>query len=300
MRKFLSILAVIFTLSLSTMPLDAEAAKRMGSGKSLGMKKQAEPPKAPPAAAAPTPVSGPAAAAAPSRSWMGPVAGLAAGLGLAALASHLGFGQELASILVIGLLFFVVMMVIGFVMRKRAAVSNNLSQAPGGLQYARINPQANTNFHAGPAYRVEMPAQTGSVIGSALDSRQPRESAIPAHFDTAGFERNAKVNFIRLQAANDAGDLDDIREFTTPEMFAELKVDITERGSATQKNDVVSISAQVVAVEEESDRYQVSVRFSGVIRDQASLLEESFNEVWHLVKSRQGGGWLLAGIEQAS
>ena len=35
---------------------------------------------------------------------MGPLAGIAAGLGIAALASHLGFGEELASMLMMGLL----------------------------------------------------------------------------------------------------------------------------------------------------------------------------------------------------
>jgi predicted lipid-binding transport protein (Tim44 family) len=124
-------------------------------------------------------------------------------------------------------------------------------------------------------------------------------SRIPADFDTAGFERNAKVNFIRLQAANDAGDLDDIRQFTTPEMFAELKMELADRGAAVQKTDVVSIEAAVVEVVEDADRYLVSVRFTGVIRGSLNEPEESFDEVWHLTKPRQGNsGWVLSGIQQ--
>ena len=122
---------------------------------------------------------------------------------------------------------------------------------------------------------------------------------IPADFDAAGFSRNAKVNFIRLQAASDIGNLDDIREFTTPEMFAELKMELAERGGAAQHTDVVSIEADVIDVEEGADRYVVSVRFTGMIREEAGAAAESFSEVWHLVKPRQGaGGWLLAGIQQ--
>jgi predicted lipid-binding transport protein (Tim44 family) len=114
----------------------------------------------------------------------------------------------------------------------------------------------------------------------------------------AGFSRNAKVNFIRLQAASDVGNLDDIREFTTPEMFAELKMELAERGTTEQHTDVVSVNAEVVDVEEGA-RYVVSVRFTGTIREEAGAPAEPFDEIWHLVKPRQGqGGWLLAGIQQ--
>jgi predicted lipid-binding transport protein (Tim44 family) len=152
-----------------------------------------------------------------------------------------------------------------------------------------------------------MPAGGRSAIGSSIGSSigsgvgaSVEASRIPSDFDTASFERSAKVNFIRLQAASDAGDLDDIRQFTTPEMFAELKIEIAERGTATRKSEVVSLEVAVIDVDEDVDRYLVSVRFTGVIRDDADKEDESFDEVWHLVKSRQGrGGWVLSGIQQS-
>jgi predicted lipid-binding transport protein (Tim44 family) len=307
MKRLMSILAVVFTLAISTWAVEAEAAKRMGSGKSMGTQRQSTQDKAP-AAATPSAAAAPAAgAASPSRSWMGPVAGLAAGLGLAALASHLGFGEELASMLMFGLLAAAVMVAIGFFMRKRAAMQQSSAAKPGGLQYAHVNTgtsrEANSQSEQNmPAYKVSMPASTGSQIGSGIGSgigAAGSASRIPADFDTAGFERNAKVNFIRLQAANDAGDLDDIRQFTTPEMFAELKMEMAERGTAAQKTDVVSIQAEVLEVDEDADRYLVSVRFVGVIRDGTNEPDESFDEVWHLMKSRQGNaGWVLCGIQQ--
>jgi predicted lipid-binding transport protein (Tim44 family) len=315
MKRLLSLLAVVFAFGLTTVAMDAEAAKRMGSGKSLGTQRQATVDKAPAAptqsaAAAGTPAAG--AAAAPSRSWMGPVAGLAAGLGLAALASHLGFGEELATMLMFGLMAAAIMVAIGFFMRKRAAAQQSSTSAPGGLQYAHVNAGAANNTARRPdvetpAYKVAMPAAAGNVDGSGTGSRigsglglgAASASRIPADFDTAGFERNAKVNFIRLQAANDAGNLDDIRQFITPEMFAELKMEMGERGSATQKSDVVSINAEVIEVDEDSDRYLVSVRFTGVIRDDSGEPDDSFDEIWHLMKARQGNaGWVLSGIQQ--
>ncbi len=309
MKKFLSILAVIFAVGLSTVAVDAEAAKRMGSGKSLGMQRQATPDKAPNAptqATGAAPAAG-AAAASPSRSWMGPVAGIAAGLGLAALASHLGMGDELASMVMLGLLAAAIMVAVGFFMRKRAAAQASAPTAPGGMRYAHVNPGAGSNgqkpLDAAPSYKVLMPtapaaeksAHHGSVIGSGLASA----SKFPAGFDAAGFERNAKVNFIRLQAAYDANNQDDIRQFVTPEMFAELTLELAEREAGPHKTEVRSIDTQVIEVEEEANRYVVSVRFTGVIRDAVLATDEPFDEVWHLTKPRESdGGWVLSGIQQ--
>ena len=317
MRRFLSLLALVFTVGLSTVAVDAEAAKRMGSGKSLGTQRQATPDKSPNTAtpAAPGAPAAGAAAAAPSRSWMGPLAGVAAGLGLAALASHLGFGDELASMLLMGLLAVAVMMAVGFFMRKRAAAQKNSATGPGGMHYAHVNPgmardSSDRARQDAAAYKVLMPSSTpvaavnNSMIGSGIGSglaAQGTAARIPADFDTGAFERNAKVNFIRLQAANDAGDLDDIRQFTTPEMFAELKMGLSERGAATQKTEVMTIKAEVMDVDENADRYLVSVRFTGAMRDDTAEPDESFDEVWHLMKSRTGSaGWALAGIQQTS
>jgi len=303
MKKFLSMLAVVFTLGLSTVAMDAEAAKRMGSGKSMGTQRQATQDKSPAAptqasAATATPAAGAgAAAAAPSRSWLGPVAGLAAGLGLAALASHLGFGDELASMLMIGLLAAAVMVAIGFFMRKRAAARQASPASAGGMQYSPVG--AGAAGQPTPSYEMAMPAGGGAAIGSAIGAGVADTKRIPADFDVAGFERHAKVNFIRLQAANDAGNLDDIRQFTTPEMFAELKLEIVERGALPQKTEVLSISAEVMEVDEDAKRYLVSVRFTGLIRDDSGEPDESFDEVWHLMKSRQDNtGWVLSGIQQ--
>lgn len=279
--KFLTLLTAILALGLSIATGDAEAAKRFGGGSSMGMQRQmTPPPKAPTAAPAPsTPAPVQAAPAAqPKRSWMGPLAGLAAGIGLAALASHFGFGEELASIMMIGLAVMVVMMVIGFIMRRRAGPQPALAGGNG-------TPYANSQ-----AFDVQQPAAGGSAGASGN---------IPAGFDVDGFVRNAKVNFIRLQAANDAGNLEDIREFTTPEMFAEIKMNLNDRAGAGQQTDVVTVNAEVLDVTEDPSRYVVSVRFNGLIREEASAAAAPFDEIWHMVKPKDGSrGWVVAGIQQ--
>jgi predicted lipid-binding transport protein (Tim44 family) len=315
--KTFSLLAAVLALGLTLTVGDADAAgKRLGGGKSSGMQRDSVSADKS-AAGAPGAVKAPTAAAAaqPKRSWMGPLAGLAAGLGLAALASHLGFGEELASMLMIGLLVMAAVLIIGFIMRRRAAARQAGAGAPGGLQYAAAGPgngptnrghndspmlpSSTTDAPFSGSAAAPVPATASAFPGAASEASVASSGHIPQDFDAAGFVRNAKVSFIRLQAANDAGNLDDIREFTTPEMFAEIKMAIAERGDAAQETDVVTIEAEVLDVAEEASRYVVSVRFSGLIREDTDAAAEAIDEVWHLVKPRQGkGGWLLAGIQQ--
>ncbi len=298
MRIF-SLLIAILALGFTMVAGNAEAAKRLGGGQSSGMQRQASPNQPP--AAAPSQAGKPAAApqAQPKRSWMGPLAGLAAGLGLAALASHLGFGEGLANIMMFALLAMAVMLVVGFIMRRRAMAKQAASG--NGLQYAAANAQDGAMSRK--PYDVAMPGSgSASPMAAATAEGTAPEvqgNSIPVDFDKAGFERNAKVNFIRLQAANDAGDIEDIRNFTTPEMFAEIRMQITDRGTAKQKTDVVSINANVFDVAEEESRYVVSVRFTGVVREESEAAAEGVDEIWHMVKPRDGkSGWMLAGIQQ--
>jgi predicted lipid-binding transport protein (Tim44 family) len=285
-----------FTLQIG----DAEA-KRLGGGSSAGMQRQSVAPSSPAApsqAAAAKPAAAPAAAPAaqPKRSWMGPLAGLAAGLGLAALASHFGFGEGLANMMMIGLLIMAVVMVIGFVMRKKAAAAQQSGM--GGMQYAGAGADFGRNEPSKPDDFTPA-GGGGSVAAPVAAPVQGGSGFVPADFDSAGFVRNAKVNFIRLQAANDAGNLDDIREFTTPEMFAEIKMGIAERKGAQQETDVAQLEAEVLDVAEEATRYIVSVRFHGMISEERGAAAQPFDEIWHMTKPRDGStGWAIAGIQQ--
>ncbi len=281
------ILTVMFAvLSLGFGVAEVEA-KRFGGGSSFGMKRQATPQQAPrQPAAGQTPASG-AAAAAPKRSWMGPIAGLAAGLGLAALFSHLGLGEGMASFVMILLLAAAAFFVFRLLFRRGArgpqAQNQNLRYAASGAAPAAVS-----------ALR---PASAAPMTGASAPSGL--ESARADGFDVHGFARQAKLNFIRLQAANDAGNLDDLREFTTPEVFAEVRLQITERGATEQRTDVVELNAEVIDVAQENARYVVSVRFHGLLREEEAASPAAFEEIWHLTKPVSGeGGWLVAGIEQ--
>jgi predicted lipid-binding transport protein (Tim44 family) len=281
-----------FTLSIG----DAEA-KRVGGGGKSGMQRESVSPSAPPSAAKQAPTAAPAAAPAaqPKRSWMGP---LAAGLGLAALASHFGFGEGLANMMMIGLLVMAVVLVIGYFMRKKAAAAQQANA--GGMQYAGAGADYNrASTPSTPDFTPAGGSAAAAVAPVAAAVAGQNSNHIPADFDVEAFARNAKVNFIRLQAANDAGNLDDIREFTTPEMFAEIKMAMGDRGAAAQETDVVQLNAEVLDVAEEATRYIVSVRFHGLIREDKNGPTEPFDEIWNMTKPTNGNsGWTLAGIQQ--
>jgi predicted lipid-binding transport protein (Tim44 family) len=288
MKNFVLMAAALvlgFTLQIG----DAEA-KRLGGGSSAGMQRQSVAPSAAkqaPAAAPSAPAGAPAAQ--PKRSWMGPLAGLAAGLGLAALASHFGFGEGLANMMMIGLLVMAVVMVIGYFMRKKAAATQQ-----GGMQYAGAGANYGANAPRQPDF---MPA--GGSAAAAPVAASTGTGNIPADFDVESFVRNAKVNFIRLQASNDAGNLDDIREFTSPEMFAEIKMGMTERGATKQETDVAQLNGEVLDVAEEANRYIVSIRFTGLISEEKGAAPAPFDEIWHMTKPTDNSrGWVLAGIQQ--
>jgi len=306
MKKVIGLAALVLALG-TTMAFDAEA-KRLGGGKSSGMQRQqttqpAGPANTPGTPAQAAPAAGAAAAAAPAaaaakRSWMGPIAGLAAGLGLMALASHFGFGEAMANMMLFMLLGVVVLAVIGFVMRNRMA--RNATPAAAGMGSGT---RGAGSFGGG----FSSPPAGGSRIGSALgglgavSAAAAQPSAIPADFDTAGFARNAMQQFMALQSANDARDLQRLRDYLTPEMFEEVRVDVESRGDVAQSTQVFGLNAQVLEVVEEGDRYIVSVRFTGSTRDQLHADTEDLDEVWHLTKPRTGfGGWVVAGIQQVT
>jgi predicted lipid-binding transport protein (Tim44 family) len=343
--------ALVMALAIST-PMLSEA-KRVGGGKSQGMQRsapaqpapQTPPPKqATPQQSAPTPAAAPAAAgataaaaAAPAkRSWMGPLAGLAAGLGLAALMSHLGMGEAFANFLMLALLGVAAVFLIAFLMRRfgrgarqepaLATAGAGASGSPAGWTPA-AEPVAAQTPALEPATATQRSAFTPaaadvSVTGQPLRSlggatEQPMVMAayqvqptgvapaanaglkLPEGFDLPAFERVAKMIFIRLQAANDARDLDDLRQFTTPEMFAALRLDLQDRGSAAQQTDVEKVEAQVIDYAVEDGKQIVSVRFQGLVREQTGAAAEAFDEVWHLVKPEgEAGAWAIAGIQQ--
>ncbi|HEX5342977.1 MAG TPA: Tim44-like domain-containing protein [Duganella sp.] len=292
-------------IAVSAMSLLSEAmARPAGGGRSFGRQSQnvsrmpAQPaPQPAPRQAAPAPAPAPAQmppAAAPKKPsmWKGILGGALLGLGLGALFSHFGMGGALASalgsilmlVLLAGVVFFIVRLIRGKsqpAAQPAAFGGNNVYQMPP----ASVTPEIGSGLQPAP-------------VAAAAAPLQHTQWGVPADFDQASFLRVAKGNFIRLQAAWDKGDVADIREFTTPEVFAEMKMQISER-TVADYTDVVSIDAELLGIETSDSDYLASVKFTGMIKPAPDALAEPFHEVWNLVKPVNGSsGWLLAGIQQ--
>ncbi len=304
MTKLLSILAVFFGFTM--VAVDTEAA-RVGGGRSSGRQSSstsnssAPAQKTAPAQAAPTP---PAAAPSGMSRFLGPLAGLAAGIGIASLLSSMGMGGALGSMLG-GIMMIVLLLGVGYFIYRM--LTRNKSEPQRPLGYAGAN---TPNHSAAPLPQAQQqPAQfTGNaaapgslaatVGGAPTAMNATPASRWPADFNVAEFERQAKLNFERLQAANDAGDASTLRDFLTPELYRELEAEMKSAWGAQQKTESVGLQSEVLDVVTESDLYVVSVRFTGQIRENGVL--SNLNEIWHLEKPISGrAGWRVSGIQQA-
>jgi predicted lipid-binding transport protein (Tim44 family) len=277
-KKFIAALFSVF-ICMGVM-VDTAEARRLGGSKSFGMQRNStvtQRPAAPQQSVAP--------AAVPPRTgmsrWLGPIAGLAAGIGLVSLLSHFGMGEGVANFLMIALLAMGVI----FLLRK-------FFGKPAPMQYAGAG-------NTGRVEPMQFDAQKVGVGSTAVNAATSTTGNIPADFDVDGFLRQAKLNFVRLQAANDRGDMEDIRLFSTPEVAAEIQVQYQERGHAQQQTDVIQLHADLLDIDSEAGRHVASVRFHGQLREDVDAAPELFTEVWHLVKPVDGSsGWRVAGIQQ--
>ncbi|CAN7726645.1 TIM44-like domain-containing protein [Pseudorhodoferax sp. LjRoot39] len=331
MKILTVILAGALMLTLGT---DADAQRRMGGGKSFGKQsnnvtQREAAPQAPaaPAQSANNTVPGkaaaaPAAAAAPKRPWGAMLGGLAAGLGLAWLASSLGLGEAFGQFMLIALLVLVAMVVIGAVMRaRRGAQPQQANRSPFAFQGAGpaspqepLTPRSyrpenvgndasarpwernTTAFDAGTAGV----GSTGIVIGSGLSGSQTW--GIPADFDTDGFLVAAKRNFVTLQSAWDRADISSLRAMMTDTMLGEIQAQLKEReahtGGQSNTTEVVMLDAKLLGIEDTGEDYMASVEFSGMIREEPSAGPSPFREVWNMTKPKSGhAGWLVAGVQ---
>jgi len=312
MKIWSIVLSCAMALSFGFAATSAEAA-RMGGGKSTGKQssnvtqREAAKPATPAAPAA-------APAAAPKKPWGAMLGGLAAGLGLAWLASSLGLGGAMANIMMFALLAIAAVLVIGFVMRKMKGGNTGQGQSPYAMQGAgnaatprSYNPEnVGNDASARPwersttSFDASNTAGSGSMIGSGLSGSQAW--GVPAGFDSESFLKACKANFLTLQDAWDKSDINNLRAMMTDDMLSEIKTQLAERESHTglgvNKTDVQMLDAKLLGIEELADVYMASVEFSGMIREDLSSGASPFREVWNMTKPRNGsGGWLVAGVQ---
>lgn len=268
MRKFISILCMVL-LTLGLVMHDAQA-KRFGGGRSFGMSRSIS---------NPTRSFGTPQRSGLSNPWVNRLAGLALG----GLLAYLFMSNGLASGIIAWLLVAGAVLLLVSLWRQRKQ-----AMAQSGAY--------NTAFKNHYLYNASHPAS--QVAGSG---------AFPADFDSQTFLRDVKAQFIQLQAAYDQKNTRLIRELTTPEAFAEIQLQLHERGNAENFTEVVTLDAVLLDTATEStilfDREEkipvASVRFSGMIREDSNEPALAFNEIWHFQKDMKSSRWIVAGIQQS-
>lgn len=318
LQTLLATALALLMAGLLALPESAQA-KRFGGGGNVGkqynsMPRQAQPPQ-PTQRAQPSQGQAAAATRAPQASgasrWLGPLAGLAAGGLLASLFFGDAFeGFQIMDFLLIALLIFGAVMLFRMLRRGQRAPLPSAAGAFGSAAPATPAPTAGVYARdsspgsgtLGGAGDVAAEPRTGGFVPPAMGAAPPQPAGtdqFPYWFDGIGFIEGAKSHFIRLQSAWDQADFADIRDYTTPELFAELQRE-RERLGGTQYTEVVRLQAELLTLQREGDLAVASIRFSGLIRESEQGVAEEFNEIWHVQHpwASPEGDWHIAGIQQ--
>lgn len=310
-----SMLLILSAMAMFAVTSDAEA-RRFGGGMRFGKQSsnvtQQRQAVKPPAAAAQntqrtatagaagTAAAGTAAAAKTGMSrWMGPLVGIAAGLGIAALLSSLGlsgaFLEMMSSLALIALVAFAVL----YLVRRLRGASRPM--APAGHSYRQAEPpaaswpQSGASSAPAAATASALPA-SGPVIEAAASPVQDPSWFIPADFDVPGFLEQAKQRFVQIQTLWDAGNRETLREYLTDDLLTEVTPQLPQLDEGN-RTEVVLLNAEMLGIEAVAGGHLASVRYSGMLREAAGAEAFRFEEVWNLYKA-DGQGWLLAGIQQ--
>ncbi|WP_298622204.1 Tim44 domain-containing protein [uncultured Legionella sp.] len=265
MRNFLSCFLIVL-LSVGFFVNEA-SAKRFGGGRSFGVQRSQS---------SLFSSHKPQNTAAMNKSankgkWGGILGGMLVGGLLASLFMGNGLANGLMTWLILGsVLFFIVSF-----LRKRMQP---------GVQSAQSN-----------AFRQSFNSfsQPNSNTGSSNSSYSQQ----PADFVPDSFLRQAKVNFLRLQAAYDQKNIQDIQAFTLPEIVAEIQMQFDERGDAPNKTEVINLNAELLDVSKQTMSTIASVRFTGSIKEN----DEAFaplDEIWHFYQFTNSKEWVVSGIQQ--
>jgi predicted lipid-binding transport protein (Tim44 family) len=297
-------LLLVASLGMLTASFDAEA-RRLGGGRSFGrqslnitkQRQAVTPPAAKSSTAAPAQAAAAGGRTGASR-WLGPLAGIAAGLGIAALLSHLGlsgaFLETVSSLVLIGLVLAAVVYLVRRLQgggRTPARVSAGGS-APGPLR-------TSWDRTAAPVGAVGAPQASGVPSQpSAASAAAPTDPGwfIPQDFDTVAFLAQAKKQFAAIQALWDSGDVDNLAGYLTDDLMAEIAPQVAANQGA-RPTEIVLLNAELLGIETVEGGHLASVRYSGMLREDGHAEAFRFQEVWNLYKS-DAHGWLLAGIQQ--
>ena len=319
MKKWIAVLAI--GLTMMSMSVTADAARRLGGGMSFGRSAPTLQHKATPAPAAglnqqratpgqqqrqqqaaPAQQTRPQQATTPSP-MRGMLMGMAAALGITALAHALGFGEGFAQFIMMALIafaaYYVIRLLLGMFLMKRSAGAAAGMPRQERQQYEdsfRSQTQSAPQPQAQPQYSASA-AAAGSVLDELNNPGTVSKVDLPADFDVDAFLRVAEANFAKMQKAWDTGNVTSLNDFTTDEVFRTVTHQLRERGAQDYQTEIVTLKSDFRGIIQDGDEYLAGVHFDGTLN--VSGEAERVDELWILTKLVKGdGGWLLAGIHQ--
>lgn len=260
---------------------DPADAKRLGGGGSFGSKPSYSSGYSKPASPS---KDTPGMAAQGGASRFGGLGGMFGGLLMGGLIGSLLFGGGFAGPGVLDLLLLGLggMMMFKFLRSRRAATANSAPYAFEGHQQARG------------------PAAHGGWGERNLPPFARRAPEMPEGVDEKEFLSGAKALYMRLQASWDSRDIDDIRQFTSPEVHAEISRQAA-LDPARGRTEVLMLEARVLEARNSGRETVISVLFDAMLRENgADAPAEQVREVWHIRRDEgdPAAQWTLEGIQQ--
>ena len=132
-------------------------------------------------------------------------------------------------------------------------------------------------------------------------ARRVRRRVRQSQVDVDALLAVARQSFVRMQAAWDAADLRALEACTTEPLMADLRSQLALRGQDGNRTEVVTLHAELLAVEEMREAFVASVEFSGVIREHVDRGEAPFRELWLLAHAKNAApGWRIASVQSLS
>ncbi len=295
--KYISIVFAFLAILLFSLNEVADA-KRFGGGKSFGGKSifSSPAPKAPSGGSnfnkqtntfSQNNAAAGAGATTAGRSGFGMggmLGGLLAGTFIGSMLSGTpGAGGGIMDILILGLLvYFGVRIFRSFTQRGNSQANSQANSQNYRQEYSQ-NSQANAwdNLRSSNEDYYE-------------DNMQPQVNGI----DRAEFIEGAKSAYIRMQESWDKRDLDDIKLFTSPTVYSEIKAQ-AEENPEQSSTQILSLSADIHKVEKDGEADSVSVYFTAFMREEKEqAMAQNITELWHFYRENEQAHWKIDGIQQ--
>ncbi|MFZ7127526.1 MAG: Tim44 domain-containing protein [Desulfobacterales bacterium] len=156
---------------------------------------------------------------------------------------------------------------------------------------------------ASPGGAMSFEGASGQPWGHLNDTPPAPEtvhqSSLPPGFDADEFLKGANAVYARLQNSWDKRDLEDIRQFTSPEVFSEIQAQAKE-DPTPGKTEVLLVTPRIIEARDVDHQTIVSVLFDVMLRESDGELPSQVRELWHFSRERNtpGAFWVLEGIQQ--